>query len=261
MTGYRIQKFPRSRIATIDVCALSQSKHHVTGFIEIDVSDARDKIKRYKREKGRISFTAWLVKAISLTVREHDSVAAYLVGSRRIAIFDDINVSIIVEKRVNNQRVPIPLVIEKADKKSIESITKQITDAQNEVLTEQDIVIQARSTRMEQIYYLLPSFARRMAWRFMMKRPSFLFGKMGNVAITSLGMMGNINGWFIPKTIHPVCFGIGSIIKKPVVVGDSVQIREMLNITVLVDHDVIDGAPIARFINDLTKNIRDGLGL
>jgi pyruvate/2-oxoglutarate dehydrogenase complex dihydrolipoamide acyltransferase (E2) component len=261
MARHKTLTFPKSRLATIDICELSQQKHHVTGFIEIDVSEAREKIKKYKREKGRISFTAWLVKAVSLTVREHESVAAYPGRSRRILVFDDINVSIIVEKRVEGQRVPIPLVIEKADKLSIESITKQITDAQNEEMTKHDMVLQARSTRMERLYYSLPSFARRMAWRFMMKRPSLLYSKMGNVAITSLGMMGSINGWFVPKSIHPICLGIGSVIKKPVVADNTVQIREMLNITVLVDHDVIDGAPIARFINDLTKNISGGIAL
>lgn len=36
-----------------------------------------------------------------------------------------------------------------------------------------------------------------------------------------------------------------------------IQVREYLKITVLMDHDVIDGAPAARFIsrlNDLMKN-------
>lgn len=35
----------------------------------------------------------------------------------------------------------------------------------------------------------------------------------------------------------------------------------MLNMTILIDHDVIDGAPMARFITDLTKNIKQGMGL
>jgi pyruvate/2-oxoglutarate dehydrogenase complex dihydrolipoamide acyltransferase (E2) component len=29
----------------------------------------------------------------------------------------------------------------------------------------------------------------------------------------------------------------------------------------LVDHDVIDGAPMARFIDALTQNVENGLGL
>ena len=261
MTPYREEKFPKSRIATIDVCELSSRKHHVTGMLEIDVTEAREKIKRYKREKGRISFTAWLISTISHTISDYESIAAFLKGSRKVLIFDDVNVSIVVEKKISGTRVPLPLIIEKADKRSIESITEQISKAQEEELNENDIVISGKSTRLERLYYSLPGFLRRVAWRYMLKRPKLVYGKMGNVAITALGMMGTINGWFIPRSIHPVCFGIGSVIKKPIVIDDRIEIREMLNMTILIDHDVIDGAPMARFINDLTKNIKQGLGL
>jgi len=84
---------------------------------------------------------------------------------------------------------------------------------------------------------------------------------MGNVAFTSIGMMGKVNGWFIPISVHPVCFGISSIIKKPSVIDDRIEIREILKMSVLIDHDVIDGAPMARLISDLSKNIENGLML
>ena len=84
---------------------------------------------------------------------------------------------------------------------------------------------------------------------------------MGNVAFTSIGMMGKINGWFVPISVHPICFGIGSIIKKPVVVENEIVIRDILNVSILIDHDVMDGAPMARFINELKTNIENGLNL
>lgn len=84
---------------------------------------------------------------------------------------------------------------------------------------------------------------------------------MGNIAFTSIGMMGKVNGWFIPISIHPLCFGISSIIKKPWVVDDKIVIREILNMSVLLDHDVIDGANMARLISDLSNNIESGLHL
>ncbi|MBK7712617.1 MAG: hypothetical protein IPJ37_17885 [Bacteroidales bacterium] len=55
---------------------------------------------------------------------------------------------------------------------------------------------------------------------------------MGNVIVTSLGMTGRINGWFIHRSIHPVSFGIGSVLKKPVVTGNEIKIREILNMTI-----------------------------
>jgi pyruvate/2-oxoglutarate dehydrogenase complex dihydrolipoamide acyltransferase (E2) component len=84
---------------------------------------------------------------------------------------------------------------------------------------------------------------------------------MGNVVVTSLGMYGKINGWFVPISIHPVCFGIGSVMKKPVVKDDNIEIRDILNLTVMIDHDVIDGGSMARFISALNKNIEAGMFL
>ena len=87
------------------------------------------------------------------------------------------------------------------------------------------------------------------------------YERMGNVALTSVGMMGKVNGWFLPISVHPICFGISSVMKKPAVIDDKIEIREMLNMSILMDHDVIDGAPMARFIQDLSKNIEKGLNL
>lgn len=76
--------------------------------------------------------------------------------------------------------------------------------------------------------------------------------------LTPVGMMGKINGWFIHKSVHPVSFGIGSIIKKPCVIENEIKIREILNMTILVDHDVIDGADMVKFLNDLTNYLETG---
>jgi pyruvate/2-oxoglutarate dehydrogenase complex dihydrolipoamide acyltransferase (E2) component len=45
------------------------------------------------------------------------------------------------------------------------------------------------------------------------------------------------------------------------VIDNNIEIREMLNMSLLIDHDVIDGAQVARFISDLSGNIENGIGL
>ena len=259
--GYRIHKFPKTRIASNDVCSVGLEKHHIPALLEIDVTEAREKIRVYKRKKGRISFTAWLVKTIALTIRDYDLVAAYHTGKRKLVVFSDINVGLAVEKEINGQRVPMPLLIEKVPERSLESITLQINDARNQEIMEKDVVLQRKSTITERFYFMLPGFLRRTIWRFMLKHPRMAFARMGNVAVTSVGMIGRANGWFIPMSVHPACFGIGKISKKPVVVDDKIEIREVLNLTVLLDHDVVDGALMARFTSALTNNIEKGAGL
>jgi len=45
------------------------------------------------------------------------------------------------------------------------------------------------------------------------------------------------------------------------VVEDKVEIREVLKMTILLDHDVIDGAPMTRFLSNLSENIEKGIEL
>lgn len=258
MAEYRVQQFPRSRIATHDVFALGLRKHHIAALIEVDVTESRVKLRQ---QQEKVSFTAWLIKVISHTLKDYSQAAAYLQGKRRLILFEDIHVSTIVEKALKGDKVPMPLLIEKANERSLASITQQIRDARETPLSENDIVLQRKGSRWEQLYYGLPAFVRRWFWRYLLAHPHFAFRKMGNVSITSVGMMGAVNGWFIPTSIHPLAFGIGSIIRKPRVVKEVIVIREVLHMTVLLDHDVMDGAPMARFVSQLSANLEAGVAL
>ena len=57
--------------------------------------------------------------------------------------------------------------------------------------------------------------------------------------------------------MHPVSFGVGSVIMKPAFSGNEIKPREILNMTILVDHDVLDGAPMVRFLGDLTDYLEN----
>ncbi len=261
MPDYTLHKFPQSRIATIDVCEIGLKKHHIAALIELDVTISREKIRAYRKSTGNISFSAWLIKAIGAAIHNHKRSAAYLRGKREVILFEDVNVSFLVEKDLNGEKVPFPILLKKVNELSIENISQQLTASKNEQVNEKDVVLQRKSTKAERLYYHLPGFMRRFVWKVMLAQPVSTFNRMGNVAVSSVGMMGKINGWFIPISIHPVCFGIGSVIKKPAVVNDKIEIREMMNLTILIDHDVMDGAPMARFINELSKNIENGIFL
>lgn len=255
--SYSFQKIPKSRIATLDISSIGSQKHHVSALLEFDVTESRKKLRELGEAGIHVSFNAWLVKTISSVLQHHKEASAFLYNKTKLIIFDDINVSIIVEKNINDTLVPIPLVIEKTNKKSALEISREIEQAKSNKLTESDIVINKEPSLSERLYYHLPGFLRRVVWRIILRNPKIAYNKMGNAIITSVGMMGKINGWFIQKSIHPISFGVGSILKKPVVIENEIRIREILNMTILVDHDVIDGAPMVRFLNDLTDSIEN----
>jgi len=252
------KRIPRSRIATFDTFDAGLHKHHISALLEFDVTESRRRLQESRRNGINISFNAWLVKVIGSALQKHPDTAAFLYNKRKLILFNAINVSLIIEKKVDEARVPIPVVIERANEKSALEITAEIEKARNAALSSDAMVIHQQSTFSEKLYYHLPQFLRMMAWKVILRNPRIAYKKMGNVVITSIGMIGRINGWFIHKSVHPVSFGIGSVIKKPVVMDDGIKIREILNMTILIDHDVVDGAPMVRFLNDLTKYIEKG---
>jgi pyruvate/2-oxoglutarate dehydrogenase complex dihydrolipoamide acyltransferase (E2) component len=255
---YTYQRIPQSRIATFDVFSIGLLKHHVSALLEFDVTYSREKLKDLKNKGIKVSFNAWIIKVISKALEQHRQASAYLYNKRKLIIFDDINISILVEKKYDDIKVPIPLVIEKTNEKSVEEITQEIIKSQNQILSRKDFVLNEQSKVYERLYFLLPGILRRSIFKLMLRHPKVAYKRMGNVIITSLGMIGKINGWFIHRSVHPLSFGIGSVIKKPIVIDDEIKIREILNMTILFDHDVIDGAPFARFLKDLVRSIENG---
>lgn len=259
--NHSVQIIPRSRIATFDVFAAGKKKHHVAALLEFDVTESRLKIRQLKRDGSKISFNGWLTAVIGHTLSDHPMVASFRQNKRRQLIFNSIDVSMIAEKSTGSHKVPIPFLIQNADKKNAVEISAEIRNAVNAEISDKDIVIHKKQKKYERLYHILPGTIRRWFWKILLNRPVLAFRTMGNVSVTSLSMAGQINAWFIHSSVHPVSFGIGSVIKKPVVVNDSVQIREMLNITVLLDHDVVDGMPMAKFVKALGRNIENGFGL
>ncbi|MBU4253236.1 MAG: 2-oxo acid dehydrogenase subunit E2 [Acidobacteria bacterium] len=51
--------------------------------------------------------------------------------------------------------------------------------------------------------------------------------------------------------------GVGGISKKPGVHQGEIAIREYLDLTISIDHDVVDGAPAARFVQNFRTLLED----
>lgn len=255
MNGLKEIVFPHSRLSTIDICALGRKKHHITALMEIDVTEARAFFRRHREQSGEsLSFTAWVAHCVALAAGEYPQVAAYRSGRRKIVISDSIDVAIPVEKRANGYDVPLPMVIRDCGGKSVAAIHKEIRQAQAEQSDKNTVVLNNGKWQTgTALFYRLPAFMRRLIWKLWLLRPKTAKKTMGSVIVTALGMVGDGDGWFIPIGVHPLLIAVGSIVRKPGIVGDEVIPREYLKLTVCVDHDVVDGGPAARFIARLNE--------
>ena len=212
--NFGFNRIPQSRIATFDIFSVGLLKHHVSALLEFDVTESRKKLHDLRKSGVNVSFNAWIIKVISSILQKHPEASAYLYNKKKLILFNDINISILVEKKIGDKKVPIPIVIEKTNQKTALEIALEIEAAKNQELSNNEIVINKQSNLSERIYYHMPGFLRRAVWKFMLRNPKIAYKKMGNAVITSVGMIGKINGWFIQKSVHPISFGVGSVLKK-----------------------------------------------
>ena len=100
-------------------------------------------------------------------------------------------------------------------------------------------------------------FRRFILWaglRFPKVRLMFLGATFGLSSIGKWGMKA-----LIPPCVSTSTFGVGEVEERAVVREGRIEIRPMLTIILNFDHRIIDGAPAARFMNDVKKLLEGGL--
>jgi pyruvate/2-oxoglutarate dehydrogenase complex dihydrolipoamide acyltransferase (E2) component len=258
-------EYPSSRQLTFDVGRVGREKHHVKALLEVDVTEARSRIRTERPEGRKVSFIAWLIKVIADCVALHPPVGGLKrPGSNKVVVFGDVDLSIVIEKEVNGSRVPLPYVIRRADKKTVFQISDEIQAATAQAAQgEGDYVLGKKSSPLGmRLFVSLPQWLRLALMRILVfNNPRRQMDMLGNVMVTTVGMAGHTRGWIMPFGMHSLCLALGSLNEQPAVYKGEIRKRQILHLTVLVDHDVIDGIPAARFVDDLVRKLESGFGL
>jgi pyruvate/2-oxoglutarate dehydrogenase complex dihydrolipoamide acyltransferase (E2) component len=78
----------------------------------------------------------------------------------------------------------------------------------------------------------------------------------GTVQVTAVGMFAGGGGFAIaPPTLASTLVVVGGLSRRPRVVGEEIVVRDVLDLTVTIDHNVVDGAPATRFGADLRRRM------
>ena len=258
-----VETFPLSRVGTLDVGVIGRKKHHMAGLLEVDVTEARERLRRLRREGTSLSFTSWFIKSVAATMAEMPEVHAVLRGNRRRVVFREVDLALLVERVVEGTPVPLPVVLRGCHRSSCKEIEDQIAAATTQqVAGAQDYQLgKRRSTLLMGLYYRLPRFLRLAIMRRILRNPFTRKATMGTAIITSVAPGLRFPGWILPKSMHNLVFAVGSVVRKPRVVREEVVPRDVLHLTVLFDHDVVDGAPAARLVSRLVKKLESAAAL
>jgi len=252
---YEVIPFPRVRQPIVDALRQAKRMSAVHALLEVDVTDARRMVREFRRKTGGpLSFTSFLVFCLARSVDENKLLHAYRRRSSLI-IFDEVDIAVDIERDIGDEgKAPIyPHVIKAANRKTLREIHDEISVAKRDDTSSM--------TKWTGRYWHLPEFTRALLWRAWLGSPYWRKRLTGTVGISALGMFGKGTGWGIPISTYTLSITVGGITEKPGQIKGRVEVREYLNITASFDHDVIDGAPAARFLQRFRESIESGDGL
>jgi pyruvate/2-oxoglutarate dehydrogenase complex dihydrolipoamide acyltransferase (E2) component len=260
--SYHVVDLPPERRAMPGFLDLTSGKHCMYALLEVDVTVARQFIEDYKAQTGELlSFTGYLTFCLARAIDEDKAVQAYRKGRKQLVLFDDVNVGLMIERKIGEKRILTGHVIWGASHKTYREIHQEIRSVQSNLApASAERVSWFRSVML--LPWPLSKLFNALLRMVMRRDPTIATSMAGTVGITAVGMFGEgQGGWGISAGSHVLDLIVGSIAWKPAVIEGRIEPREILNLTVVFDHDVIDGAPAARFTRRLVELIESGYGL
>jgi len=247
-----VRPFSRTRHDVVDALEVGVRRHMVHALLAFDVTRARQLIREREAMSGvRLSFTAFVVTTLARAIDADRRLHAYRDWRGRLVLFDDVDVVTLIESEVD--AVAIPHVVRAANRRTVREVHDEIRRIQAEPAASAQ-----RSGPLARLSAFTPGLLRRLFFRALRRSPALLKRTAGTVLVTAVGMFGTGTGWAVGIVpLHTLCLTVGGIATQPGVIDGRIEPREVLALTVSIDHDIVDGAPAARFVSHL-RDLMEG---
>lgn len=245
--------YPKLRNFVLDVMAEGRRKNTINLLFEAEVAPMRQHLTSCDK---RISLTSYIAKSLACAVDENKAMHAYRRGKSRLTVFDDIDLSVMVERDIEGGALPVNYIVRAANRKGAAQIHQELQGAKTAALGGQGPM-----SAVEKQFFELPRPLRSIVWFFIRRDPVMFKQLVGTVGITSMGMHAQGAAVVLPITPMTLTLSIGSIGKKLALEGGVPVEREFIQLNLGADHDVIDGAPLMRFASRFKEMLASGCAL
>ncbi len=260
---WRTRPLHQGRLLAIDAYTVLEGGHSMVALLELDVQRPVEAIARLQVHGVRLSLFSFVLRAIAVALHESPELNVMRHG-REVVLFDDVDIGVPMELDAEEKgAVPRRLLIRHADQKSAADIYQEI-EAARHVQAPGVLAVHDRLGRpLLNAAEHLPRAVRQWIMRRMVRDPWSAKRHGGTTSVTSVAKMSSAPGFVLPLTgtPHATLFAVGSVVEKPVVREGRVVPRKVMTLTAVFDHDVVDGAPAARFISRLQQLIETAAAL
>src|SRR3954454_1245440 len=213
------------------------------GLVEVDVTDVR---RRWAGSAPPLSMTAFVVAVVARAVAAHPEVHAYRDWRGRLVRHRHVDVQTLVEVPTEQGPFGLVHVLRDADVRGVADLGAELHAVKADM---------ASSGTGRALQRLAP-LAGRVPGVFpamyaVMSRSVRAHELAGTVQVTAVGMFPAGGGFAIaPPPLASLFNVVVGLSRRARVVGDQIAVRDVLDLTVTIDHNVVDGAPATRFDAD-----------
>jgi pyruvate/2-oxoglutarate dehydrogenase complex dihydrolipoamide acyltransferase (E2) component len=218
----------------------------MVGLFQVDLTAAR---RALGSAAPPLSLTAYVVACVGRAAARHPEVHAYRDWRGRLVQHRHVDVQVLIEVPTDSGPFGLVHVVRDADVRDVAAISAEIR------------AVKAGGNRQgtgRLLDTLAPALGRvpglYRAMYAVMSRSHRVHAAIGTVQVTALGMYADGGGFAVaPPTLASLTVVVGGIGTAPREVDGRLAWIELLDLTVSIDHDVVDGAPATRFAADLRR--------
>ncbi len=249
-----VRPFPSNRRLVTAAMRAGRRMTPMHGLVDLDVTEANQLLAQHEPP---LSFTAFVVASVARAAATHPEVHAYRSWRGQVVSHRHVDVTTIVEITTPQGQFPLAHVIRDADIRDVVDLTAELRRVKTDPSAsgsgrwlERAAPVGARIPGVIPAMYTLISRSVRIRQH------------TGTVAVTAVGMFAGGGGFAIaPPTLMSLQVVVGGVTARPTVVKGEIEVREVLDLTVTIDHNVVDGAPAARFGAELRQLIENATAL
>jgi pyruvate/2-oxoglutarate dehydrogenase complex dihydrolipoamide acyltransferase (E2) component len=248
--GVDVRPFPPSRRLVTAAVRAGRRIVPMHGLLEVDVTDARRLLSAHDPP---LSMTAFVVASVARAAAAHRAVHAYRDWRGRLVEHRHVDVQTLVEVATPDGPFGLVHVVRDADVRSVPAISAELRAVKRDpATTDPGRALGRLAPRAARVPGLFP------AMYAVMGRSVRVHQRTGTVQVTAVGMFAGGGGFAIaPPTLASLLVVVGGSSRRPRVIDDRIVARDVLDLTVTVDHNVVDGAPATRFGADLRTRMED----
>jgi pyruvate/2-oxoglutarate dehydrogenase complex dihydrolipoamide acyltransferase (E2) component len=235
----------------------------IYGTIDVDLTKAQLWKAKLPPSAPKVTVTHMIARAIAMAMAKYPDLNGFI-RFRKIYLRQSVDISFLVAVQHPSGREDLSgMRLAAVDQMTVPEIAAAMAEKLERIRTKKDTELQ-KSTKL---LSLLPGFLVRFAlwltaflsYTLNIRFPGIPKDPFAACILTNVGSFGLDVAYapLVPYSRAPMVLLVGEAKKRPVVIADKVEVREVVTLNATIDHRFCDGALLAKMVKVIREAFED----